>query len=226
MFDLYRRPTFRRLAFRNALRRKNEALLVVLGSLLGTAIVTSAFIVGDTLNASIRDEARTRLGPIDETVLVHRSASLTEALTKITSRPLPGTDGIIPLITASATVTTGDGRVAEPQAFVHEVDFDAGRRFGDRPGDTGLVDAGPTPVGTDAVLGQDLVDQLHVRVGDPVKVFLYGRVTAFQVRGVVPRLGLAGYHPSNANLAENIFVPPGTLDRLAATGPAGAQAPE
>ncbi len=46
VFDLYRRPTFRRLAFRNALRRKNEAMLVVLGSLLGTAIVTSAFAVG------------------------------------------------------------------------------------------------------------------------------------------------------------------------------------
>src|SRR5438876_1108109 len=47
IFDLYRRPTFRRLAFRNALRRKNEAVLVVLGSLFGTAIVTSAFAVGD-----------------------------------------------------------------------------------------------------------------------------------------------------------------------------------
>src|SRR5258706_6662898 len=93
IFDLYRRPTFRRLAFRNALRRPNEALLVVLGSLFGTAIVTSAFAVGDTLHASIRDEARTRPGPIDEIVLVHPSSALPAALAKVTAQPLPTTDG-------------------------------------------------------------------------------------------------------------------------------------
>src|SRR5205085_972431 len=83
-----RLPTFRRLALRNALRRKNEALLVIAGSLFGTAIVTSAFVVGDTLNASIRNEARTRLGPVDEVALVHHTAALDEALHKITARPL------------------------------------------------------------------------------------------------------------------------------------------
>src|SRR5688572_26774554 len=75
-FDLLFRPTFRRLALRNVLRRKNEALLVVAGSLLGTAIITSSFIVGDTLDASIRDTARTQLGPIDETVRVTDLARL------------------------------------------------------------------------------------------------------------------------------------------------------
>src|SRR5258706_5090039 len=104
--DLARRPSFRRLAVRNALRRKNEAILVVLGSLFGTAIVTSAFVVGDTLNASIRDEARTRLGPIDELVLVHRTSTLPEVLGKIASRPIPDTDGIATIITAPATVAT------------------------------------------------------------------------------------------------------------------------
>ena len=64
-----------RLAGRNTLRRKGEALLVVLGSLLGTAIITSSFVVGDTLHATIRDQARTRLGPIDEVVLVHDLAA-------------------------------------------------------------------------------------------------------------------------------------------------------
>ena len=47
----------------------------------GTAIVTSAFAVGDTLHASILDEVRTRLGPIDEIVLVHRSSALPDEFT-------------------------------------------------------------------------------------------------------------------------------------------------
>lgn len=230
MLDLWRRPTFRRLAFRNALRRKNEAILVVLGSLFGTAIVTSAFVVGDTLSASIRDEARTRLGPIDEVVLAHRAADLPEALAKITAKPLADTDGVVSMVTAEATAATvpsgGAPRFAEPQAWIHELDFDAGRVFGGREGDTGLRDAGPTPTAGQAVLGQDLADELHVHAGDPIQLFVFGHATTFTVRGTVPRLGLAGFHPSFDSAAENVFVTPGTLNVLYSNAPQAAIAPE
>jgi putative ABC transport system permease protein len=228
--DLVWRPTFRRLAFRNALRRKNEALLVVLGSLFGTAIVTSAFVVGDTLQASLRDEARTRLGPIDEIVLVHRAPGLAGTFTKVTATPLPGTDGVLTMVTAAATVASvpdnGEPRRAEPNAFVHEVDFDDAREFGGRPGDTGFVDAGPTPTGDDAVISRDLADGLGLQVGDRIDVYLYGQVTPFRVRGVVPRLGVAGFHPTFEPDAQNVFVAPGTLQRLAASATGGASDPE
>ena len=229
-FDLVRRPTFRRLAVRNALRRKNEALLVIIGSLFGTAIVTSAFVVGDTLHASIRDEARTRLGPIDNVALVHHTSELAEVLRRVSSPPLPGVDGVMPLVTASATAASlppaGQPRFAEPAAFVHELDFDAARRFGHRPADTGLADAGPTPKGSEAVIGEDLAGQLHVRTGDQIVVFVFGQHHRLRVRGVVPRLGIAGYHPTFSKDAEVVFVAPGTLDRLSANVPDGAQAPE
>ena len=229
-FDLVRRPSFRRLAFRNALRRKNEALLVVVGSLFGTAIVTSAFVVGDTLNSSIRDEARTRLGPIDEVVLVHHTSGLAEALAKVGTPPLPGVDGVMPMVTAPAAVsslpTGNEQRYVEPDAFVHEIDFDAARRFGHRPADTGLVDAGPTPTGSEAVIGADLARQLHVGPGDQIVIFAFGQHHRFRVRALVPRVGIAGYHPTYAVEAQVVFVAPGTLDRMAAAVPAGAQLPE
>jgi putative ABC transport system permease protein len=230
IFDLYKRPTFRRLAFRNALRRKHEAMLVVLGSLLGTAIVTSAFTVGDTLNASIRDEARTRLGPIDEIVLVHRAAALPDVAARVTAKPLPATDGILSMVTAPVTAASvppnGATRLAEPEAYVHELDFDAARSFGGRVSDTGLASAGPTPTGTDAVIGRDLADELHLSVGDPVQVFVFNQAVTFTVRGVVPRVGLAGFHPRFGPAAENVFVAPGTLNALAQNLPSGVQGPE
>ena len=40
----------------------------MLGSLLGAAIITGSVVVGDTMDASIRQVARTHLGPIDELV--------------------------------------------------------------------------------------------------------------------------------------------------------------
>ena len=65
---LARHQTLRRLAQRNASRRPVEALLVVLGSMLGTAIITGSLVVGDTIDRSIRASAYDQLGPIDETV--------------------------------------------------------------------------------------------------------------------------------------------------------------
>ena len=76
LHDLVRRPTSRRLALRNIARRRGEAVLVVVGSLLGTAIITSAFVVGDSIDFSIRDIARTNLGPIDESVEVRPDADV------------------------------------------------------------------------------------------------------------------------------------------------------
>ena len=54
LYVLARRPVLRRLALRNAVRRPREGALVVLGSLLGAAIITGSMVVGDTMDASIR----------------------------------------------------------------------------------------------------------------------------------------------------------------------------
>ena len=70
LYILARRPVLRRLAVRNAVRRPREATLVVLGSLLGAAIITGSLVVGDTMGASIRQIVHTHLGPVDELVSV------------------------------------------------------------------------------------------------------------------------------------------------------------
>jgi len=217
-----------RLAVRNAVRRRGEALLVVLGSLLGTAIITSSFVVGDTLHATIRSEARTRLGPIDEVVLLHRATALDAVLPRLTSKPLPHTDGVLAEVNAAVAVTAEvhGQRFAEPDAFVQEVDFDAARRFGPDPGITGLADAGPTPSGDEAVIGADLASALHVDRGATLHVDAYGVTRSFTVRAVLPRVGVAGFHPGFQSAAFDVFLPPGTLAAMAVGAPAGALPPE
>src|SRR5207302_7911814 len=53
LYIVLRRPVLRRLALRNAARRPRETALVILGALLGTAIMTGSFVVGDTFSSSI-----------------------------------------------------------------------------------------------------------------------------------------------------------------------------
>ena len=62
--------------------------------------------------------------------------------------------------------------------------------------------------------------------GDPLQVFVFNQIVTFTVRGIVPRVGLAGFHPGFGAQAENVFVAPGTLDALAAKAPRGATGPE
>ena len=220
LFDLTCRRSLRRMALRNIVRRPVEALLVVGGAALGTAIITSAFVVGDTFDTSIRDLGRTHYGPVDEVVETNDIAQVDEVAALIADNPVPDVDGVLPLVRASAAVAAGETRDtarAEPQVSLAEIDFDAARAFGDDPAATGLADAGATPAGNEAVINDQLAEDLRVGVGDTVDVFAYGRAHSFTVRDVLPQIGLAGY--------SDIYIAPGTIAGLSTSTGTGAAPP-
>jgi len=208
LHDLLRRPQLRRLALRNVSRRKGEALLVIAGSLLGTAIVTGSFVVGDTLRASVREAARTELGPIDEIVRVTGLSVLPSAEAAV-RRDTAGTDGVVTAISAPASLQRpGQNPRAVPRATLLEVDFDAARRFGNDPASTGLAGAGATPIGNEIVIPEDAAATLGVSRGDTIDVYAYNAKRSMTVRTIVPKRGLAGYGKPSA------FVAPGTINGL------------
>lgn len=226
LFILIRRPVLRRLAFRNAVRRPRETALILLGSLLGTAIMTGSFIVGDTLDASIRRLAHTQLGPVDEVVstpgLTGESETLENRLRPLSDNP--NVDGVMPITVLGVSVATPDSdgtvRRAAPRSQLLEMDFDAARKFGDDPGATGI--SGSTPRPGHAVVGVDLARTLRVEPGDRVEVFAYGTSTLLEIDGVLPQRGLAGLWLTDVpdSRSRNIFVAPGTAADLYASSAA------
>lgn len=218
------RPVWRRLALRNVRRRPRETLLVVLGSLLGTAIITSSFVVGETLEASIRRSAFTQLGPVDEVVQVPDQEAVAGARAAIERLDSAAIDGVEPVLVLDATVALpGPAPRAEPRAQVVELDFESGRRFAGDPGATGI--SGATPGPGRVALGRDLARTLDAGAGDTVEVLAYDRRRSFTVDRVLPRLGLAGLHLGFGSESPNVFVAPGTIADLAADPPAGAAPP-
>lgn len=217
--DLLRRPVISRLARRNLLRRRGEALLVIGGSLLGTAIICASFVVGDTLRASITDGARTRLGPVDAVVRVSSLERFKGVVANL-DRPHDFADGTLPMVSARASLrTTGPDPRAEPTATLLEVDFDAARAFGGDAAATGLARAGPTPSGDEVVLARDVADRLAVSPGDTVEMFAYDAMRLLRVRDVVPTVGLGGFgRPS-------VFVAPGTIAEISRVVTVSATAP-
>src|SRR5262245_41165386 len=127
-FLVVRRPILRRLAVRQIRRRPTEAMLVVVGSLLGTALIVASMVVGDSLDRSMRESAYDVLGPIDQTV---RSASLSVGDTAANRlAPLaddPRVDGLLTVRgdQSAAVHEDSDGLQTEPRALVWELDFAA-----------------------------------------------------------------------------------------------------
>ena len=63
-----RNRVFLRLGLRNAARRPGRALLIVTGLMLGTTIIASALVTGDTMNRTVRSAVLETLGTTDEVV--------------------------------------------------------------------------------------------------------------------------------------------------------------
>src|SRR5207245_823878 len=62
------RPLLARLAARNIGRRKSRVLIVVAGLLVGTAVISSSLVVGDTLSYIFLEDVYARLDALDELV--------------------------------------------------------------------------------------------------------------------------------------------------------------
>ena len=212
---IVRQPVSRRLAGRQIARRKTEAVLVLTGSVLGTAIIVGALVVGDTLNHSVRQDAYRTLGPIDERVVPADPATVHSVVGRLMALKRESeVDGVlaVQLDQAAATATSPAGRSAEPRVLAWDVNLASAATFGRAGGRSGL--SGPNPTAGHVVVNAPLATSLRVHAGDPITLYLYGRPQSLVVDRVVAEAGLAGTG-LGATVNRNAFLPPGSLAALA-----------
>lgn len=219
-----RRPMLRRLAVRDATRRPTETMLVIAGSLLGTALITGSFIVGDTLDSSIRASAYNQLGPVDETIAITDPKTAAEVEQRVKAIWVDDSriDGVVSLVSTRAAIATSEA-LAEPDAQIIEMDFGAGHDFGADPAITGI--SGETPRPGEVVVGEDLAATLDLEAADTITAYLYGEEIELTVRDVLPQTGLAGFWIGFEASSPNAFVAPGTLEKVLGRAPPEEAAP-
>lgn len=208
-------PLLRRLAIRNASRRPRETLLILVGTLLGTAIITSSGVVGDTFAASDRETISTQLGPVDEAVELP-TESRTAVEDYLAKHPNTNIDGILTVAIAQASVgSSGTKPLALPDAQIIEMPFDKAKVFGGKSGETGIEGASPLP-GT-ATITQDVANGLKVKAGSPIDLYVFGKKQTLNIDHIIPTKGLAGLNLyQSSGHSYNVFVAPNTLSELAA----------
>ena len=66
------------MAIQNATRRPGQSLLIIMGLMLATAIISSAFTIGDSVTYSIKNGATESLRSLDELLVVDEDSELWE----------------------------------------------------------------------------------------------------------------------------------------------------
>ncbi|MDN5359177.1 MAG: putative transport system permease protein [Thermotogaceae bacterium] len=58
----------RKISFRNLFRKKTQTILIILGSMIGTAMITGSLGINDSMSLFLYSQIRNDLGPIDEII--------------------------------------------------------------------------------------------------------------------------------------------------------------
>jgi putative ABC transport system permease protein len=178
----------RKMAMRNLIRRKKNFLIVIGGLLVGTAIITSAFVIGDTLSYIFEDSVYKQLGEIDE--LVHTpGGNQTGNETGIFSYfdysyyqdlrdasdlgQLPSVDGLLPMIYESVPVLNPTSQLSEPSANLLAVDPETSRDLGDLRSVGGSVVDEEEVLSTpgNAIINERLADSIEADEGELITAF-------------------------------------------------------
>jgi putative ABC transport system permease protein len=204
------------MAIRNISRRRAEAILVVAGALLGTAIITSSLVVGDVIEASFADTARTEYGPVDITVTASRQADIGKLMAQAQATDIEAIDGLLATTNSTGTLEAPGHDAAAPQVRIVEFDLSAAREFGSDPQITGLAETDVLAPG-EVLLNSRIAGELEVAAGESVILHAYGSRVELVVSDVLDEVGLAGYGGA--------IVSPGTIEDLFASTTLVAAAP-
>jgi putative ABC transport system permease protein len=215
IFSMLRRPALRRMGLRNLTRRKWNTVLVVLGSMVGTALISGSLILNDSTGRFQENEARQTLGEIDEVVqqagqrlpsdrrpVPLFDASMADGITpgavrdasRDTAEGPVGVDGILGALTsevpAESLDSAGETVVATPAVNVVGADWEELRSFGEKPP---AVAGLPEPGSEELYASEGLAEGLELGEGSRVRLVGRAGPEEFTVARVVPEEGISGY---------------------------------
>jgi len=237
-----RNRVFFRLGARNLRRRRGRTALIVVGLMLGTAIISAALTTGDTMSNSIRSAFIRALGDIDEVVTVKganpEGSMAADAPSTLRYFPqqaadaveakLAGTglaDGVAPAISEPTGVQNLRSRQYEPRVLLFASDPDAQRDFGDIVTISGKVVSLAALRPAQVFLNEDAAEELSAHVGDELRVHGPEGPRDFTVHAIVRYDGTGTAGPAFLMpliAAQELVAQPGKVNMVLISNDGGA----
>jgi len=200
-----------RIGAGNFFRRKTQVAIVVAGLLIGTAIISSSFIIQTTFDYTVRSAVFRALDAVDEVVYVASpnggrlpfSALVYDNLTSNLAS-MPTVDRIAPRYQLPGAVVDTSSQLFDPTATI--IGFDATQDLGDFVRSDGSTWNGSGLSGTEAIINANLATTVEAKVSHGLVVSLgtpRGLVRIpVTVKEIVRDEGRGAW-----NDGENLFVP-------------------
>jgi putative ABC transport system permease protein len=186
-----RNLVFLKIGLRNIPRRRGRSALIVLGLMLGTTIIASALLTGDTMARTVRSAVVETLGATDETVTAGTDAGLADT-TLEAAKPYFAVDDAVAAVDRATEALPVDGVAAaiiepvaaqhvaggrtEPRVTLFAPDAERADRFGFDVV-RGLAD------GT-VLLNEEAAEELRASVGSDIVLLAGTKVVELRVAGI------------------------------------------
>ena len=197
-----------RMSIRNVIRRPGTTALVVGGLMIGTAIISASFVVGDTMDNMITDQVTKGMGQVDfelqsvnvGSVVFYNSSEVAPLMTNISSTS--HVRAVDSLIISSISIRDNRTQLFSPSVSLLGVDGQTITDFG------GLVDKSGNAINTAPAIGTIILNQkaavdLNAQEGDQMIVFYKGLPMVVTVDRIVTSDNFGGFN-SNANVFMNL----------------------
>ena len=185
LFILFRNPILVKMALRQVFRRPARGILVVVGLMLATAIIMSAFTTGDSMTYSVKSSVIQSLRSMDELIRVDEDSDLwqsqavpddfsDEIFTAIASEldPDPDVDGLLPVVAETVAVVNLESQQFEANALITGLDPARASTF-DEVLDTDGAPVDISSLGDDELyLDREGAEELGAEAGDVLQLFL------------------------------------------------------
>ena len=211
-----------RIGAGNFFRRKTQVAIVVAGLLIGTAIITSSYVIQTTFDFTVKVAVFRALDAVDEVVYVASpdggrlpfSAQVYDNLTSNLAS-MPTVDRIAPRYQLPGAVVDTTSQLFEPTATV--IGFDSGRDLGNFVRADGSTWDGSGLAATEAIINEKLATAVEAKVGQDLVVSMgtpRGNVQmSLNVKEIVRDEGRGAWNDN-----ENLFVPLGTIQSALGEG--------
>ena len=208
-FSLWRNPVLRRISLRNISRRRGSTLLVIVGSMVGTALIAGSLVISDTSRRLDQDLAYRHLGETDEVVALagpsgaerlyfdRRGIAQRVAIDRLNAETKASqneslVDGALVVIQEQAPVrkvdpASGKSILLEPRVTLVALDWEELADFGRAP------PVLTRPASGEVLASPGLARELEIGPGDTIEVLTGSGAHRFTVRAVGDLRGTAGY---------------------------------